>query len=86
MLPPGGRSTLGAALGAAIGAALPLSKTEQDMIGTAGARAVGAAREGLSTAASVIREEAQSADLGAKVGELADKVVHNVTKDIRRPV
>jgi ElaB/YqjD/DUF883 family membrane-anchored ribosome-binding protein len=79
-------AALGAALGAAIGAAIPLSKTEKDMIGAAGARAVGAGREALSTAADVIREEARSADLGGKVGELADKVVQNVTKDIRHPV
>ncbi len=79
-------AALGAALGAAVGAAVPLSKAEKDMIGTIGARAVGAGRDALATAAEVVKQEAQNADLGGKVGDLADKVVHGITKDIRNPL
>ena len=79
-------AALGAALGAAVGAAVPLSKAEKDMIGGIGARAIGAGRDALSTAADVVKQEAQKADLGGKVGELADKVVHGVSKDIRNPM
>jgi hypothetical protein len=31
------------------------------------------------------RKEAASADLGAKMGQLADKVVQTVTKDVVKP-
>lgn len=50
-------AAIGAAVGAAIGAALPLSRTEKDMIGTAGARAVGMGREAVETAAEALKEE-----------------------------
>jgi len=40
---------------------------------------VGAGRDALSSAAGVLREEAAQADLGAKVSDLADKVVQGVT-------
>ena len=59
-----------AALGAALGAALPLSRQEKELLGGVGASAVGAGRDALSSA---------HADLGAKVSDLADKVVHGVT-------
>jgi hypothetical protein len=72
-------AALSAALGAAIGAALPLSRQEKDLLSGVGASAVGAGRDALSSAAGVLREEAAHADLGAKVGELADKVVQGVT-------
>jgi hypothetical protein len=72
-------AALGAALGAAIGAALPLSRQEKDLLGGVGASAVGAGRDALSSAAGVLREEVAHADLGAKVGDLADKVVQGVT-------
>jgi hypothetical protein len=78
-------AALGAALGAAVGATVPLSKAERDMIGPIGARAVGAGRDALSTAADVVKREAQNADLGGKVGDLADKVVHDITKETRNP-
>jgi hypothetical protein len=78
-------AALGAALGAAVGAALPLSQAEKDLIGATGAKAIGAGREALAGAADVVRKEAATADLGAKMGELADKVVQTVTKDIVRP-
>lgn len=68
-------AALGAALGAAIGAALPLSKQEKDMLGGVGATAVNAGRDALSSATDVLRKEVANADLGSKVGELADKVV-----------
>jgi len=78
-------AALGAALGAAVGAALPLSQAEKDLMGETGARAIGVGREALSNAADVVRREASTADLGAKVGQLADKVVQTVTKDIVKP-
>jgi hypothetical protein len=72
-------AALGAALGAAFGAALPLSKQEKDMLGGVGATALKTGRDALSGAAGVLREEVANADLGAKVGEIADKVVAGVT-------
>ena len=78
-------AALGAALGAAVGAALPLSQAEKDLMGETGARAIGVGREALSNAADVVRKEASAADLGAKMGQLADKVVQTVTKDAVRP-
>jgi phage-related protein len=78
-------AALGAALGAAIGAALPLSQAEKDFVGETGAKAIGMGREALSNAADVVRKEAASADLGTKMGQLADKVVQTVTKDVVKP-
>ena len=78
-------AALGAALGAAVGAALPLTQAEKDLIGETGAKAIGVGREALSNAADVVRKEAASADLGAKMGQLADKVVQTVTKDVVKP-
>jgi len=78
-------AALGAALGAAVGAALPLSQAEKDLMGETGARAIGVGREALSNAADVVRKEASATDLGAKMGQLADKVVQTVTKDAVRP-
>ncbi|HTB39719.1 MAG TPA: hypothetical protein VK777_21700 [Reyranella sp.] len=78
-------AALGAALGAAVGAALPLSQAEKDLMGETGAKAIGAGREALANAADVVRKEASAADLGAKMGQLADKVVQTVTKDAVRP-
>jgi hypothetical protein len=75
-------AALGAALGAAVGAVLPLSQSEKDLIGSTGAKAVEAGRGALASAADVVRQEAASADLGAKMGQLADKVVQTVTKDV----
>jgi len=72
-------AALGAALGAAVGAALPLSRQEKELLGSVGATAVGAGRDALSTAAGVLREEVAHADLGAKVSDLADKMVQGVT-------
>jgi hypothetical protein len=77
-------AALGAALGAAVGAALPLSQAEKDLIGETGAKAIGVSREALSNAADV-RKEASAADLGAKMGQLADKVVQTVTQDVVKP-
>jgi hypothetical protein len=78
-------AALGAALGAAVGAALPLSQAEKDLIGETGAKAIGVGREALSNAAAVVRKEASAADLGAKMGQLADKVVQTVTQDVVKP-
>jgi hypothetical protein len=78
-------AALGAALGAAVGAALPLSQAEKDLMGETGAKAIGVGREALSDAADVVRKEASAADLGAKMGQLADKVVETVTKDTVKP-
>lgn len=72
-------AALGAALGAAVGAALPLSRQEKELLGGVGASAVSAGRDALSSAAGVLREEVAHADLGAKVSDLADKVVRGVT-------
>jgi hypothetical protein len=74
-------AALGAALGAAVGAALPLSQSEKDLMGSTGAKAIDLGREALANAADVVRKEAASADLGAKMGQLADKVVQGITKD-----
>jgi hypothetical protein len=78
-------AALGAALGAAVGAALPLSQAEKDLMGETGAKAIGVGREALSNAADVVRQEASAADLGAKMGQLADKVVQTVTMDAVKP-
>jgi hypothetical protein len=77
-------AALSAALGAAIGAALPLSRQEKDLLAGVGASAVGAGRDALSTAAGVLREEVAHADLGAKVSDLADKVVQGVANGASR--
>jgi hypothetical protein len=78
-------AALGAALGAAVGAALPLSQAEKDFIGETGAKAIDIGRGALANAADVVRKEAASAELGAKMGQLADKVVQTVTKDVVKP-
>jgi hypothetical protein len=78
-------AALGAALGAAVGAAVPLSQAEKDLIGSTGAKAIGIGRGALANAADVVRKEAASADLGARMGQLADKVVQTVTKDVVKP-
>ena len=39
-------------------------------------------REAVAHASDVVRKEAASANLGAKMSELADKVVQTVTKDV----
>jgi hypothetical protein len=78
-------AALGAALGAAVGAALPLSQAEKDLIGETGAKAIDIGRGALANAADVVRKEAASADLGAKMGQIADKVVQTVTKDVVKP-
>jgi hypothetical protein len=46
------------------------------------AKAIGVGREALSNRANVVRKEAASADLGAKMGQLA---VQTVTKDVVKP-
>ena len=78
-------AALGAALGAAAGAALPLSQSEKDLMGSTGAKAIDLGRGALANAADVVRKEAASADLGARMGQLADKVVQTVTKDVVKP-
>jgi hypothetical protein len=78
-------AALGAALGAAVGAALPLSQSEKDLMGSTGAKAINIGRGALANAADVVRKEAASADLGVKMGELADKIVQTVTKDVVKP-
>jgi uncharacterized protein YjbJ (UPF0337 family) len=78
-------AALGAALGAAVGSALPLSQSEKDLMGSTGAKAIDIGRGALANAADVVRKEAASADLGAKMGQLADKVVQTVTKDVVKP-
>lgn len=78
-------AALGAALGAAVGAMLPISKAEKDLIGATGAKAIDAGRSALAGAADVVRQEASTADLSARMGQLADKVVQTVTKDVIKP-
>jgi phage-related protein len=78
-------AALGAALGAAVGAALPLSQSEKDLMGSTGAKAIDIGRGALANAADVVRKEAASADLGARMGQLADKVVQTVTEDVVKP-
>jgi phage-related protein len=78
-------AALGAALGAAVGAALPLSQSEKDLMGSTGAKAIDLGRGALANAADVVRKEAASAHLGARMGQLADKVVQTVTKDVVKP-
>ena len=78
-------AALGAALGAAVGAALPLSQSEKDLMGSTGAKAIDLGRGALPNAADVVRKEAASADLGARMGQLADEVVQTVTKDVVKP-
>jgi hypothetical protein len=77
-------AALSAALGAAVGAALPLSRQEKELLGGVGASAVGAGREALSSAGSVLREEVAHADLGGKASQLADKVVQGVADGASR--
>ena len=64
---------------------VPLSQPEKDLIGSTGAQAIEVGRGALANAADVVRKEASAADLGAKMGQLADKVVQTVTKDVVRP-
>jgi len=71
-------AALAAALGAAVGAALPLSRTEKDMIGAVGQRAVGGGREAMARAADVVQQEVAQSDIGGKVGDIADKVVQGI--------
>jgi ElaB/YqjD/DUF883 family membrane-anchored ribosome-binding protein len=78
-------AALGAALGAAVGAALPLSQSEKDLMGSTGTKAIDIGRGALANAADVVRKEAASADLGARMGQLADKVVQTVTEDVVKP-
>jgi phage-related protein len=78
-------AALGAALGAAVGAALPLSQSEKDLMGSTGAKAIDLGRGALANAADVVRKEAASADLGARMGQLADEVVQTVPKDVVKP-
>ena len=78
-------AALGAALGAAVGAALPLSQSEKDLMGSTGAKAIDLGRGALANATDVVRKEAASADLGVRMGQLADKVVQTVTKDVVKP-
>ena len=73
-------AALGAALGAAVGAALPVTKAEKDLIGSAGAKALGAGREALAGAADVVGREAATADRDSKVSKPADEVSHGVAK------
>jgi len=73
-------AALGAALGAAVGAALPVTRTEKDLIGPIGAKAVGAGRDALAGAADAVRQEAAAADLGDKVGALADKIIQGASR------
>jgi hypothetical protein len=73
-------AALGAALGAAVGAAFPVTKAEKDLIGSAGAMALGAGREALAGAADVVGREAATADRDSKVSEPADEVIHGDTK------
>jgi hypothetical protein len=67
-------AALGAALGAAVGAALPLSQSEKDLMGSTGAKAIDIGRGALANTADVVRKEASAADVGAKMGQLADTV------------
>lgn len=76
-------AALGAALGVVVGASLPLSRSEKEMIGAAGARAVGAGRDALSGAADIVREEVEKADLGGKVDEVADRIVEGMAQELR---
>ncbi len=50
-----------------------------------GAKAIDIGRGALANVANVVRKEAASADLGAKMGQLADKIVQTVTKDVVMP-
>jgi hypothetical protein len=78
-------AALGAALGAAVGAALPLSQSEKGLMGSTGAKAIDIGRAAVANAADVVRKEADAADLGARMGQLADKVIQTVTKDTVKP-
>jgi hypothetical protein len=54
-------------------------------MGSTGAKAMDIGRGALANAADVVRKEASAADVGAKMGQLADKVVETVTKDVVKP-
>jgi hypothetical protein len=73
-------AALGAALGAAVGAALPITQAEKDLIGSAGAKALGAGREALGGAADVIRGEGATDEVDSKVSEVADELINGVAK------
>jgi hypothetical protein len=62
-----------------------IPQAEKDLIGERGAKAIDLGRGALANAADVVHKEAASADLGAKMGQLADKVVQTVTKDVVKP-
>jgi hypothetical protein len=78
-------AALGAALGAAVGALLPLSQAEKDVLSGPAARTIDAGRNAVSDAADVVRHEVADAEIGARMGKIAEKVVQNVTEDISHP-
>jgi hypothetical protein len=71
-------------LGAAVGALLPLSKAEKEVLCEPAAKALDAGRSALSGAANVVRQEVTASDIGARMGDIANKVVQNVTDDVCR--
>ena len=74
---------LGAAQRGALGVVLPITQSGNDLTGSTGANTIDLGRGALANAADVVRKEAASADLGAKMGQLADKFVQIVTKGSR---
>ncbi|MEO7251904.1 MAG: hypothetical protein ABIW30_04770 [Arenimonas sp.] len=71
-------AAIGTAIGALFGAALPVSQAERSVLGKVGAEAVGAGREALEKAKSVVGDELASAHLGDKVGEVAGRLVDSM--------
>ena len=71
------RHPLGTGIGAVVAAGTACA-TGGVLVGPVGAKAVGAGRDALASAAAVVRQEVATADLGEKVGTFADKVMQGV--------
>jgi hypothetical protein len=78
-------AAIGAALGAVFGAALPVSQSEKDLLGRAGAGAIETGRDALERAKGAVGEELASAELAEKLGKVAEKVVEGASSQQQQP-
>jgi hypothetical protein len=79
-------AALGAALGAVAGSLFPVTEAEKKYMGDVSKKAADAGRETLARVADVVKNETLGDRPENKVAEVADKLVHAVTKDIVKPV
>ena len=72
-------AALGVAFGAALGAALPMTKAEQDYMGTAARKAGELGTDIARKVADSVTDKVSGGDIKAKVGEVADAITSTVT-------